>query len=369
MILNVNRKRWLFTAVLGALLLNGACTAQRVMRPPAPSFPDVAPTRFDDVNFALNNFTVSGISLQEDKDAVHDLGNAFLDYVKANSNFAEVVDQRKGSSSDKEISNAQTTNLEADVNIHLDHTTGRTWILDLMATYPFTGWWPITPSWGKAKVRISAVAKDSSGARIWGKNLTESANFFMFLYSWYRTEPVEDAYRKATSKAFTKITRDLDSNRHKILAALDKPIRRKVKPRARNQALPIMAVFEVQSPTNSFDRKILAQLTDYITMGLAERRAFRVVPKQQLKQELSARKKSSYGSCFDESCQIELGKAVAAEKLMTPKVLKFGEKCALSAAIYDLRTETTDRSAAVRTKCATDALLDAADKLIRKLAN
>ena len=54
---------------------------------------------------------------------------------------------------------------------------------------------------------------------------------------------------------------------------------------------------------------------------------------------------------------------------MTPKLLKFGKKCALSAVIYDLRSETTDKSASARTDCHIDTLIDAADSLISKITN
>jgi hypothetical protein len=207
------------------------------------------------------------------------------------------------------------------------------------------------------------------------------------MYSWFRTEPLEVAYQKATEQAFVMIADDLAEQHGPVLAQLDLPtsetlastdgsksaLRAAIPASSANlrplSERPVIAIFKVQAPSRSFEADILSQLTEYITVRLAELGAYRIIPQQQLKQEFDTQKKSSYDACYDESCQIELGKAVAAEKLMTPKLLKFGKKCALSAAVYDLRTETTDHSASVRTDCAIDTLIDAADQLIVKLAS
>src|SRR5688572_30402220 len=62
-------------------------------------------------------------------------------------------------------------------------------------------------------------------------------------------------------------------------------------------------------------------------------------------------KKESYQECFDETCQIEIGKAVSASKLVATKIIEIGEQCIITSTMYDLRTETTDRADHVKGGC------------------
>jgi hypothetical protein len=109
---------------------------------------------------------------------------------------------------------------------------------------------------------------------------------------------------------------------------------------------PVVAVFDLQDgarkgrlPDDSLD-----QLTDYLAALLTERVGYRVVPRDQLRARLAEQKTESFRQCFDQSCQIELGRALAAEKSLAAKVLHFGSKCAVTAVLYDLRSETTERA-------------------------
>ena len=75
----------------------------------------------------------------------------------------------------------------------------------------------------------------------------------------------------------------------------------------------------------------------------------------------------SYRPCSDSACQIELGKALAAKKMLTTKVLRLGTACAMTATLYDLATETAEAAAAVRSGCSKSALVDGVDQLISVL--
>ena len=92
-----------------------------------------------------------------------------------------------------------------------------------------------------------------------------------------------------------------------------------------------------------------------------------MVPRGQLRSRLAAEKVKSYRKCMDQRCQIELGKAMAAQKSLATKLLKVGKQCALTALLYDLKTEATDRAASVRTGCTEDALLAGVEKVARQL--
>lgn len=129
----------------------------------------------------------------------------------------------------------------------------------------------------------------------------------------------------------------------------------------------VIAVFDLDDGTRSLSPADVAQLADYLAVRIASLPDTRVVPRDQLRQAIAQAKADSYRACFDQSCQIELGKALSAEKSLATKLLRVGGRCAMTAVLFDLRTETTERAASIKTECAADALLGAADELVRQL--
>jgi hypothetical protein len=128
----------------------------------------------------------------------------------------------------------------------------------------------------------------------------------------------------------------------------------------------IIAVFDVEDAAGRLKDKDLGQLTEYLATKLTEA-GFRVVPRNQLRARLVEEKKEGFKKCYDETCQLELGKAVAAQKSLATKLLQVGESCAVSATLYDLKTETTERAASARTNCSVNALMDGMEKIAGQL--
>jgi len=130
---------------------------------------------------------------------------------------------------------------------------------------------------------------------------------------------------------------------------------------------PVVAVFDIHDASGRLDRKDLDQLTDYLTTCLTEARKARVVPREQLRSRLQQEKAGAYAACFEESCQIELGRAVAAEKSLSTTLLRVGKKCAVTVNLYDLKTETAERGATQEGGCALDDLMVAIKAVAAKL--
>ena len=86
-----------------------------------------------------------------------------------------------------------------------------------------------------------------------------------------------------------------------------------------------------------------------------------------MRRQLSDSKQASYEACIDEACQIEVGKAVAAQKSLSTKIIRVGRQCALSTTLFDLKTEATETAASVRTPCSQESLMDGIDALVKKL--
>ena len=71
----------------------------------------------------------------------------------------------------------------------------------------------------------------------------------------------------------------------------------------------VLAVFDVEDKSGKIDREVLEQLSDYLATRLSELAGFQVVPRSDLRARLAESKADSFRACFDEACQIELGKA------------------------------------------------------------
>lgn len=127
----------------------------------------------------------------------------------------------------------------------------------------------------------------------------------------------------------------------------------------------ILAVLDVEG--GSVDPEVADQLTEYLATQLAAGGTYRLVPRSAVRAELQAAKAGALDPCYDEACQIELGKAVAAEKTLSPRILRVGETCALTATLFDLRTETAERAASARSGCDASALLASIDRVAAAL--
>lgn len=137
-------------------------------------------------------------------------------------------------------------------------------------------------------------------------------------------------------------------------------------PKQPRAAGEVIAVFDLEDVRKSLADGDADQLTEYFAVQLSAV-GYKTVPRSQLRQRLSAEKEESYKACYDESCQIDLGKAVAAQKSVATKLLKVGTTCAITATLYDLRSETTELAASVDTRCSQEELFGGLRELARKL--
>ena len=130
---------------------------------------------------------------------------------------------------------------------------------------------------------------------------------------------------------------------------------------------PIVAVFPVQDRRGVLSGEQAAQLTDYFGVKIAEGGVFLVVPRTDLEAALREQKKASYGECVDESCQIEIGKELAAQKVLHTMIVALGDRCAVTATLYDLRLSATEQAASHKGGCDANALVESLEEVARRL--
>lgn len=128
-----------------------------------------------------------------------------------------------------------------------------------------------------------------------------------------------------------------------------------------------VAVFDIEDRSSATDQATREQLTDYLSASSASALGWRIIPRSNVKAALSGEKVKSYEACVDEACQIELGKTLAAEKVLSTRMIRVGQQCALTSTLLDLRTEAVERAGTVKVACDSDALLAGIDQLVRRL--
>ncbi len=133
------------------------------------------------------------------------------------------------------------------------------------------------------------------------------------------------------------------------------------------QAAPVIAVFPIEDSSGSLSPQAVAKITDYFSVKLAETGRFRVVPKKELEKELAAKKVDSYKACYDQSCQIEIGRELAAEKVVHTQIVELAGQCAVTATLYDLKAAATEKAASQKVACTEAALVGALETIAAAL--
>jgi hypothetical protein len=130
---------------------------------------------------------------------------------------------------------------------------------------------------------------------------------------------------------------------------------------------PIVAVFDMEDRGSGLDKEVLANLTDYLASLLAEG-GYQVIPRDQIRERLTGKQKESYKTCYDQSCQIELGRELAAQKVLATQILKIGKTCQVTSNMYDLKKTATELAANASSSCDVDSLLGAVRTVAAKLS-
>jgi hypothetical protein len=128
---------------------------------------------------------------------------------------------------------------------------------------------------------------------------------------------------------------------------------------------PVLAVFDIQAKGASHSAAVLTQLTDYLAVLMAER-GYQVVPRKAIKKRLAAARKASHKLSVDQRSRLAIGKQVAANHLLSVKLLAFGKQCRLVGTIYNATRSVSVEAKRVASACGEDALLPAIEQLAKR---
>ncbi|MBI4815866.1 MAG: hypothetical protein HY791_06400 [Deltaproteobacteria bacterium] len=139
---------------------------------------------------------------------------------------------------------------------------------------------------------------------------------------------------------------------------------------AASSELRILAVMEV-SDAGGIETSLRKSITDQLRVTLAAR-GFRTVDRgaqeKALAEQIRELKKESYESCYDASCQIELGQALAATHIVRSQITRFGSACVLMAEMIDLRAEVTVGAASATGDCAPERFIELSERVGKEIA-
>lgn len=133
------------------------------------------------------------------------------------------------------------------------------------------------------------------------------------------------------------------------------------------EAAPVVAVFEIENRGSPLSKDERLALTDYLGTKLGERGRYQIIPRQEIKKRLVEQKAASYKQCYDQSCQIEVGREMAAQFTVSASISKVGRTCIITAAIYDLKKAATHKTGTAKGPCTADDLLEAVERIAQKL--
>ncbi|HSA21124.1 MAG TPA: hypothetical protein P5076_06740, partial [Myxococcota bacterium] len=129
----------------------------------------------------------------------------------------------------------------------------------------------------------------------------------------------------------------------------------------------IIAVFTLEDRGAGLGTDVQERLSEYLASAIAASGHYQVIPRAQLKERLGLQKTETYKACYDQNCQIELGKELAAEKTLSTQVIKLGANCMVTAVIFDLRTAASEGGASQEGGCGEDELVRSMKDVVAKL--
>jgi len=97
-------------------------------------------------------------------------------------------------------------------------------------------------------------------------------------------------------------------------------------PAASADRAPIVAVFGIEAKRVTLKTGAVDALSEYLANRLAASGVYQVIPCDAMGAKLSEQRRASHKTCYDQSCQIEIGRQLAAQKSLAAQVMKIGSQ-------------------------------------------
>ena len=352
-----------------ALFISCASVDKHIFAPVEPQKVET-PADFSHTDLILNSFQVYNLDVRDNVQDIDYLRNKFIRYIIAQNKFRDVRDINLSARTPEDQS---YFNLE--VVVYPDYTKHRTILLDIPFFYPFPFFWPLTPLWGKASVKVACDLFDRKGSLIKSFEVQGDEKYLILLYSWYRTAPIKEALRKAYEDAFIKASKAIADDRNIIIARTDS-LSKKI-PEKTN------AVF-IGSAIDSLKKSIAVlnlegygisesdalALTNRLTTELFKTNYFNVVEREKT-DEILDEQGFQLSGCTSSECLVEAGKLLNVQLMLGGSVSKVGDYYSIELRIIDVESGAILSVASVDIegdigKVLIDGIKEAVQKIIRQ---
>lgn len=134
------------------------------------------------------------------------------------------------------------------------------------------------------------------------------------------------------------------------------------------RAKTVLVVYGLADEGAGLDEDARRRLSTFFRGKVAELERFQLVPDATIRAQLAKDKRAAFAASRDEASQLELGRAVSASHILRPSVVRIGDRCTVTAALYDLETEARAQTVSEDVACDPSAQRDALGTLAGRLA-
>ncbi len=133
-----------------------------------------------------------------------------------------------------------------------------------------------------------------------------------------------------------------------------------------SKSAPIVAVFDIENRGSPLTDTEIRGLTDYLSTKLSEGGSIFVIPRDEIRKRITKQKLESKKECFDSSCQIAIGKELAAEYSITSSISRIGDNCIVASKLFELTKATSVDAASARKACNPNELIEGIEEIAAK---
>lgn len=138
----------------------------------------------------------------------------------------------------------------------------------------------------------------------------------------------------------------------------------------------VLAVMDIDDRSGKVSEKLGGDLVEYFRSAISDTTGLVVIDRSRQERALDKlvrqEKRESYKACYDDQCQLPLGRALAADAIVRTIVMRLGSKLMITCEIVDLAREATVASARTSAKYSSgrleDTLIESLDALAEALA-
>ncbi len=130
-----------------------------------------------------------------------------------------------------------------------------------------------------------------------------------------------------------------------------------------------VAVMEIEDKSGKLSASLLENAAEALRTEIGATNQFILISKdRQRKEMIKGQKKESWKECYDQSCRIELGQALTADRILTGIVTYFGKQYTLTAELIDLAKEATIKTAKAEFDGSEEGLAEAIKSIAAQIA-